>query len=472
MKKFILLFLVNLIIHLPFISKPPCGVHVWRQCNTLAMAKNFATEGMNILEPKIDRRDGTNGITGSHFPLYEWLLAVIYKVFGFYDIIPRLFSLLVFTLALLAFQKILENLLFSPFLSTIGALFLLSIPEFYYHSINAMPDILALATALWGLYFWLKLKDKQSMLFYFLAFVMTLISALIKIQFLIIPFAAIAFLIKNKKQWLLLILLWISIVCIALSWYFYAIKLTQLQNLKEYGLWITPISLAEKLETIWLNISMDLPEILLGWPLFIGFIFALVGVFLNKKIAPFLVFKGLWFLSFLVFYIVAIERMKNHSYYFMALLPLLVLFILQFLKHQRVKQWIIYSLLILNFTWAFVRIIPSRWVQSKAQIPVEFYNPEFRKQFENTIPKGEQVLIGPDVSGCIYFYFTNTKGFSFDEPQQLFNNSNGEQKLVSIKKLKVKYMIFNHKEMMEPYIAQLGLKQKIKQVGNFEIWTF
>ncbi len=472
MKKFILLFFVNLIIHLPFISKPPCGVHVWRQCNTLAMAKNFATESMNIFEPKIDRRDGTNGITGSHFPLYEWLLAVFYKVFGFYDIVPRMFSLLLFTLALLAFQKVLEILMFSPFLSTIGALLLLSIPEFYYHAINAMPDILALAMALWGLYFWLKLKNKHNNLNYLIAFILTIICGLIKIQFLIIPFAALAFLIQNKKQWLKIIILWFLIVLITFLWYRYAIKLTQLQNLKEYGLWIQPISIKEKLNTFWLNISMDLPEILLGWPLFIAFVCSIFYNIYNRKNTPLFWFSFLWFLGFLAFYIVAIERMKNHSYYFMALLPLLVIFILLFLQQKSIKKWIIYSLLILNFTWAFVRIIPSRWVENKAQIPKEFYHNELRKQFENTIPKGEQVLIGPDISGCIYFYFTNTKGFAFTEPSELFLYHNGEQKLASIKKLNVKYIIFKNEPLMQPYLDKLGLKHKLKQVGDFQIWTF
>ena len=60
------------------------------------MARNYSEEGMNILEPKIDRRNYTDGITGSHFPLYEWCVAALSKVFGFSDTLPRILNLLIF----------------------------------------------------------------------------------------------------------------------------------------------------------------------------------------------------------------------------------------------------------------------------------------------------------------------------------------------------------------------------------------
>ena len=59
------------------------GLHVWRQCNTLAVARNYYQEDMNILKPRVDHRKGTDGVTGMAFPLYEYLLASIYKEFGF-----------------------------------------------------------------------------------------------------------------------------------------------------------------------------------------------------------------------------------------------------------------------------------------------------------------------------------------------------------------------------------------------------
>ena len=47
------------------------GLHVWRQCNTMAVARNFYEEGMDILRPRVDRRGSTDGVTGMQFPSYE-----------------------------------------------------------------------------------------------------------------------------------------------------------------------------------------------------------------------------------------------------------------------------------------------------------------------------------------------------------------------------------------------------------------
>ena len=83
-KYFLLLGIgLYLILHLPFVNLPPTGNHVWRQSNSLAIAKNYYEDGLNIIEPKIDKRYDGSGVTGTNFPLYEWVLAVNYKIWGF-----------------------------------------------------------------------------------------------------------------------------------------------------------------------------------------------------------------------------------------------------------------------------------------------------------------------------------------------------------------------------------------------------
>jgi hypothetical protein len=42
--------------------------------NALAVARNFHEESSNILEPRVYRCGEENGITGMHFPAYEWAL--------------------------------------------------------------------------------------------------------------------------------------------------------------------------------------------------------------------------------------------------------------------------------------------------------------------------------------------------------------------------------------------------------------
>ena len=87
---------INVLIHLPFMFRAPEGIHVWRQSNTLAIARNFYTEEMNILEPRVDNRFDKSGVTGANFPLYEYGLACLYKVLGEHDFIHRFYSLIIF----------------------------------------------------------------------------------------------------------------------------------------------------------------------------------------------------------------------------------------------------------------------------------------------------------------------------------------------------------------------------------------
>lgn len=470
MKKFLLFFLVNLLVHLPFLHLPPCGTHVWRQCNTLAMSRNFAEEGMNILEPKIDRRNETNGITGSHFPLYEWILAAFSKLFGFSDLLARLFSVMVFSLAMFAFYRLLVHFNFTETMAAWGALLLLSIPELYYHSINAMPDNLALFLSLAALVEWLKYQKEGRTKYLISAIVFSTLGGLIKFQFLMIPLATLVFVPFHFKKYLRYFLFWLCILLPVFAWYYYAIHLTQINNLKEFGLWIKPMDAIYILTTIQNNLTMDFPEVLTGWPLFIACFMLLFQLIPQIKASSYKWFIVAWLLMFIVFYFAAIERMKDHAYYFMPLLPLAALVFMLGARKQGLKNRFIYSIIVLNFIWAFARIIPSRWVESKRQIPVEFSDKSAREEFSKTIPANSKCVVGPDISGCIFFYFTHTKGYSFEHTSELVTMKNGRCDIDNMRMSGVKYLIIRNGNLLVPFMNEIHLKRKIRTIGEFDIW--
>lgn len=78
------------------------GIDVWRPLNqpqvreadVAAIARNFAREGMNILYPRIDWRGDGPGFVESEFPLYPWLVAIVYRSVGIREEFLRLFSFL------------------------------------------------------------------------------------------------------------------------------------------------------------------------------------------------------------------------------------------------------------------------------------------------------------------------------------------------------------------------------------------
>ncbi|MBN1596224.1 glycosyltransferase family 39 protein [candidate division FCPU426 bacterium] len=75
------------------ITKPLVDRQYWRQADTAAIARNFYTEDMNIFYPRVDWRGDTAGYVESEFPLYPYLVAGWYHVFGPKEIIGRMVSL-------------------------------------------------------------------------------------------------------------------------------------------------------------------------------------------------------------------------------------------------------------------------------------------------------------------------------------------------------------------------------------------
>jgi len=434
------------------------------------MARNYSEEGMNILEPKIDRRNNTNGITGSHFPLYEWCVAALSKVFGFSDTLPRIFSLLIFTLGMLAFYYLLLRFNVPHFLALGGGFLLLSLPELYYHGINAMPDVLALTMALWATVFWLRFQKEQRAYQVILALVFSIGAGLIKFQFLMLPLATLVFIPFNFKTLLKYACLWVLVAMPVFAWYAYALTLTKANNLKEFGLWIEPISNTLKLETFLGNISMDATEVLFGWPLFLVFLFLVFKTIRTWKLTRTAWFILAWLGMFICFYVVAIERMKNHTYYFMPLLPLLILIVVLLLQRVRISPRLLMVLLILNFTWALVRIIPSRWVPTKRQIPAEFANCKMREEFNTVIPINSKCVVGPDISGCIFFYFTHTKGYSFEFVDELVKIKQDNIDIDNMRAAGIQYLIIKDGSLLTPCVRAIHLKRKLKTIGSFEIW--
>ncbi|MBS1797365.1 MAG: glycosyltransferase family 39 protein [Acidobacteria bacterium] len=97
----ILIFLVGAAVRLPDVRRPIDRAS-WRECDLGAVARNYATESMNPLRPRIDWRGTTPGDAEMEFPLYPYLTAIAYKIFGVHDYFGRVWSFL-FALGTLLF---------------------------------------------------------------------------------------------------------------------------------------------------------------------------------------------------------------------------------------------------------------------------------------------------------------------------------------------------------------------------------
>ncbi len=431
------ILLLHIFTHLPFLSLPPCSIHVWRQCNTLAVARNFFEEDNNILQPRVDRRYDSDGVTGMQFPAYEWGLAQVYRVTGEQFFIQRAYSLLISSAAIVFTFIFFYRFRGDPFLGLCAAWFLCWSSEWFYHSINALPDLLAFCAGMGALAVYAGWTHRKTTLQFSVTILLLTLSGLVKIQYGIFGGIIAALAVqqhhrnlmskKNFIHWTIAGLSSFAIVC---CWYLYANKLIQTSGLYDYVLQWRPVTnTQEAIAIISKNIISDLPELLFNYAGTILLVIGLISLFRKDNRKKWVALPA--FVLFIIWYVLMLEQMKVHQYY---LLPLLMLAIFPFLNgikwmldnKRTAFVWILFAAMPVL---AMIRILPARWMKDDLGIPAAFADNNYRQQLINAVPDQESVITIPDESGCIWLYFLHKKGFSYTD-ETLFTTKNDQGEII------------------------------------------
>ncbi|MCB2380004.1 glycosyltransferase family 39 protein [Hymenobacter sp. BT635] len=474
---------LNLLLHLPFFNQPPNSVHVWRQSNTMAVARNLYEEDMNLLRPRVDRRNESDGVTGMQFPSYEWLVAGSYKMLGFHEAIPRVVTWLIFAAGVVAFFGLVRLLTGSRWLAAVGAWGLSWSPELFYHSINALPDILALSAAMAGLYFFLRWYRERAGLHFWLSLLLTTLAGLTKLQYLVIGFPIAVLILRDLWQRRLtwrrdaapLALFALVTVGCTLAWYAYALRLIEESGLADFGLELRPATdLGVAIKTLTHNIISDIPELLINYGntglLLIGLFAIWRGrYYRNAWFGPVLV----WALALLAYHLIELRQMSVHQYYMLPYLPVLLLPVVigaGWLARRPRWRPVLALLLLAQPVLAFVRIAPPRWMGGAREVPVELFAAASRAELVGAVPNSALCVVGPDISGCKFFYFLHKKGFGYNESAQLFQPFIGQQPyLANCIQRGARYLYTNDTTLvgspqLRPYLGKI-----IKTVGDFQV---
>lgn len=408
------LLLLIVVTHLPYMKLPAVGNHVWRQCNTLAMAKNYSEESMNLLEPRVDSRFDKSGIAGPQFPAYEYILACLYRSVGFSEYYHRWLSLVFTLLSVWCMHKLIVYYTDSQLHANTGAVFLAFAPEMYFHGINAVPDIMALCCMLWGWYFALKWLQDLSWSAAFLPTILLSLAGMIKLQFLMagLP-VGVGFLLVREKSvhaWCQAILCCAIVLGMSFLWYAYAAYLLRTYGLHEFVHSLRHArSFGEALDIIGQNLFSGIPDTWVGY-VFLPFLLA--GIYKSKSVWK----KHLPLMAYgvgcLLFYFQLQYQFVHHGYYAIVFMPLLA-FIVARGAGLVVRTRYAACVLVLGLSplLAWIRIAQNNWIPGTYRVPDEFVNPVQALKLREGNDTSERWIVGPDQSSCIYFYYTGTKGF-------------------------------------------------------------
>lgn len=479
-KLFISLFVI---VHLFFINLPPCSIHVWRQCNTLSVARNFQEESANIFQPRVDRRYETNGVTGMQFPLYEWLLSFLLRLFGDGYWIHRLFSLLISITGIYFCYLFISRITNDKLIGAITASCVLWSPEFFYHSINALPDILALSFSFISLYFfsgWMKNLNKHD---FVCSMILVGLAGLVKIQYLMIGGFMLGVVIyffqtnnklKLKDQFSLLFIGGTLPVFITLWWYIYAAGLIKSSGLLDFGIEFRPAeNFSDALSILNRNLISDWPELVFGYANTLVVLIAIIFLFAKRfKYSEYALGFILLSALYIAYHLIELRQMQVHQYY---MLPSLIVLsgLIAFASKKLLDTkfyWILLLVIIAQPILASIRIIPARWAKTDLGIPAEFSNSESRIKLSNAIPNSVSVIAGPDVSGCIYLYFLHKKGFGYEYEGQLSQKiANDEIVLKQYIRRGARYLYTDNEITMNDSLLLPYFDKEILKEGNFHL---
>ena len=311
------------------ITNPPLEVaHSWRQTTVTMVARNFYEVDPNILYPRIDISEDLTGITGMEFPLLNYLIFLMAKIFGYSHWYGRLINLLVSSLGVWFFYRLLKKY-FAERMAFCSS-FLLLVSLWFSYSRKIMPDTFSMSLIIMGLYYGTNYLEAPSrkgfdLLLYALTTLLGLLSKLPSGYVLVV---LVLWLFKKDLPWRrkLIFCLVSLVVCLPVAyWYFYWVPYL----VETYGLWhfFMGKGIVEGARELVANWGDTLAHFYDDAMKFIGF-----GVFLTGLVFCFLKKEKhlLWILclAFAAFLVVMLKSgwtFSHHSYYIIPFVPVMAM---------------------------------------------------------------------------------------------------------------------------------------------------
>ncbi len=493
----------------------PYSIHQWRQTDCLSFTKNYFEEGMNFFSPKIHWQGVSEGKAISEFPLINYSVACLWKIFGEHEYLYRFTVLALFFTALcFLFLMIYYNsksLLYSYF----GTTLISTSPVLAYYSFNFLADVPALSFAIISLsLFFIFIESKKTSLF-ILSLLFATIAALLKASsasvLLIIGLISLINMIKYPKSFvshpklfkhnlLPLISLLISFLIIV-TWYRYAYNYNGKNSNGVFLMETLPIwKLADKKTEIARQLFNVQFQMFLNKGVLFGLLIALSWLLMNlKKISLHLSISLIvTAISFAAFILLFYQVFNVHDYYLINNMLLPVVIIVAFGNYLKGREFVFYSkknlalcglIFLFNSTYCAAAIRLRNINQDSFCKYYPFITEEEKKfsdwfhyNYENTIKpletitpylrnigieRTDKVVCIPDPSFNIDLYLMDQKGFTATEA----SISSDSTSLINYKNQGAKYIVITDTTIISKInLRKYVLGDAVGRYKNIEIY--
>ncbi|MFA8300339.1 MAG: ArnT family glycosyltransferase [Hyphomicrobiales bacterium] len=401
--------LLYFIIQLFSVTHPPLeGAENWRQTTGIMIYKNFYEVDANIFYPRLDNAGENSGILGTEFCTLQYLSYIIARLLGFQDWYGRLINMIISSLGIFFFYRIVL-LFFNKKHAFLSAFLLLNSIWFMYNR-KSMPDTYSVALAMISIYYGIRYLHENNNRYLITYFFIGLIGILSKLP-AILPFMIFLLIFFNKgirlRTRFYFALASSIILLITVVWYFYWVPYLN----SKYGFdhYFMGVSTTEGIKEIISNWKETLKVIYFSsYVGYIGFMIFLAGLFYSikdkqRKISyPLLVLS----LGMIVFIIKSGWNFCSHPYYMIPFLPIMSVVGAYFLSEIKLK-WAFYVLLIAFTGESIANQQHELFIRDKETYKLEFKNitDKFSTRQDLFATNGG---INPQ-----QLYFMNRKGWTF-----------------------------------------------------------
>lgn len=435
----------------------PVDTGTWRESDESSIARNYYRNGMDFLHPQIDWGGYGPGYVESEFPVYPYLIALSFKLFGSWEPTGRIISFLLSLGTLIIFFRLSRYLFNKRTAIAVSCFFTLN-PLLLIISNSIQPESLMFFFYILAAYSFIRWVDSESKKDYLLTFIFTALTLLCKISAINIGilFALIIFI---KKGWRYafkpkVILLAILTVIPSFIWYTYCHRF--------YLLYGNSLGLAN--EYPWLGwdfftnpyfitgiIKQELVHIwTYAGPIII--ILALVSTKMIKR--QYIIFPVCWLAAAVIFYIIAARTTADSwaAYYHIFSVPsvsmLLGISVIEIYDRYFPKMDLNFTPLIIisNFLKrSFINVILFLFVSFYVAYSLRYLiltnKPSYYKtsgyyeckdRLSDIIPRGSLILVSggrkmdgkyPTAYNSSYFFFwLDRKGYNISLEDQSIEN--------------------------------------------------
>lgn len=424
--KWIILLLLTTLMHAPHFYKDLMSAHVWRQTQTQTTIDCFYEEDMNPLHPRRNKRGNGDGIFRMEFPLMQWMVALLYKVFGPSVFLTRLFMFATGIFCILGMAAFLRSVKAKESVAFFGAWAFGFSPSFYYYMINPLPDVLALCLSLWALALFFKFNHSQKPSRLWISYLFFALAALCKLPyvlFCIVPFAALFLRWKRVyseagQKPVVNTLMIFAFLLLPFSWYAFVIPQWN-GNVVVGGIFRPFESYATLPGYIFTVMFSTIPELMLNYaslPFFLAGLMHVVRLNLfNTDTKRLLVLMAA---AVVIYYLYEANTITDvHDYYLFPFYP--VLFLLVSIGLSRALE---HRLRTIRIAGTILLMLLPLTCYLRMQVRWDPENPGFNKdlltykeRLRNAVPEDSLVVAGNDNSGFIYWYYIDKKGWGFQQ---------------------------------------------------------